>query len=84
MEALQYLDVTDSNINEFNFIQYVFPKGLLNNEEEDKLNATKRIEQEVDGSHLIYKTGDTKRDRILDFQKFKGDTIFWKRSLEKI
>lgn len=30
-----------------------------------------RIEQEVNKVNLMYKTDDTKKDKIFDFQKFK-------------
>ena len=49
----------------------MFSKGFLNEETTYELNQIVEIENKLDIDNLIYKTGNKKKDKTYDFQKFK-------------
>ena len=49
----------------------MFSKGFLNEETTYELNQIVEIENKLDIDNLIYKTGNKKKDKTYDFQKFR-------------
>ena len=58
-----------------------FQKKILNEEATYKLNKIVKMENELDRNDLIYKTGNKKKDKTYDFQKFETIRSSWKRNL---
>ena len=56
----------------------MFSKDFLYEEATYELNKIVEIENKIDGKELIYKTGDKKKDKTYDFQKFKTIRFFWR------
>ena len=66
----------------------LFSKDFLTVKARDKLNKTKKREQEINRDHLIYKTGNKKKTgkkkktyKTYNFQKLKTIRSFVKRNL---
>ena len=49
----------------------MFPKDFRNVEATDELNKIVEMEKKLNRDDLIYKTGNKKKDKTFDFQKFK-------------
>ena len=56
----------------------MFSKDFLYEEATYELNKIVEIENKIDGKELIYKTGNKKKDKTYDFQKFKTIRFFWR------
>ena len=56
----------------------MFSKEFLYEEATYELNKIVEIENKIDGKELIYKTGNKKKDKTYDFQKFKTIRFFWR------
>ena len=56
----------------------MFSKDFLYEEATYELNKIVEIENKIDGKELIYKTGNKKKDKTYDFQKFKSIRFFWR------
>ena len=52
-------------------IASLFSKNFLNEEATFELNKIVEMENKLNRNYLIYKTGNKKKDKIYDFQKFK-------------
>ena len=55
-------------------ITFLFSEDLLNEEVTYKLNNVVEIENTLNKDDLSYKTGNKKKDKTYDFQKFKTIT----------
>ena len=55
-------------------ITFLFSEDLLNEEVTYKLNKVVEIENTLNKDDLSYKTGNKKKDKTYDFQKFKTIT----------
>ena len=49
----------------------MFSNDFLSEETISEVNKIKEIEQKINGNDLIYKTGNKKKGKKYDFQKFK-------------
>ena len=49
----------------------MFSNDFLSEETISEVNKIKEIEQKINGNDLIYKTGNKKKEKKYDFQKFK-------------
>ena len=58
-----------------------FSKDFLNKEATYESNKIVEMENKLYRDNLIYKTGNKKKDKTYDFQKFKNYKIFWKGNL---
>ena len=56
----------------------MFSKDFLYEEATYELNKIVEIENKIDGKELICKTGNKKKDKTYDFQKFKTIRFFWR------
>ena len=57
-----------------------FSKDFLSEKAVYELNKIKEIEQKISRDDLIYKTGNKKKVKKYDFEKFKIISFFWKRN----
>ena len=57
-------------------IASLFSKNGLNEEATYKLNKILEMENKLNRDYLIYKTGNKKKDKTCNFQKFKTITSF--------
>ena len=56
----------------------MFLKDFLNEEATYELNKIVEMENKLNRDNLIYKTGNMKKDKTYDFQKFKTIISFGK------
>ena len=56
----------------------MFLKDFLNEEATYELNKIVQMENKLNRDNLIYKTGNMKKDKTYDFQKFKTIICFGK------
>ena len=54
----------------------MFSKDFLNQETTYELNKIVEMENKLNRDDFIYKTGNKKKDKIYDFQKFKTIRFF--------
>ena len=66
-KALQTLN-TDQQLKSINDL---FSKDFLTTEAKDEFEKIKKIERETNRDDLIYKTGNKRKSKTCDFQKFK-------------
>ena len=56
----------------------MFPKDFLNEENKYELNEIVEMENKLNRNYLIYKTGNKKKEKTYDFQKFTTIRSFGK------
>ena len=56
----------------------MFPKDFLNEEDKYELNEIVEMENKLNRNYLIYKTGNKKKEKTYDFQKFTTIRSFGK------
>ena len=59
-------------------IASLFPKDYINGEASYDLSKIIEMENKLNRDNLIYKTGNKKKDKTYDFQKFKTIRFFWR------
>ena len=75
VDALKSLGSNDQQIQIYQPrikpIEDLLPRDRLNQEAINELQKPVKIEQIIKREDLLYKTGDTKKDTVHDFRKFK-------------